>query len=247
MLRQLKLSPNERVLTVSPINRYKICGPGRVWLSLRQRVVAKIFVGPRGQSLLFEQVRTVEDVPLKIKAQVLVRVDPELFTADTLPKLPGLNDGGWEGVVRWQTEYVLRLIVAQQPWQRLNEETVQQRVERQLTQTLADRLVFVGLRVMSVALVNIELPADLQQTLVDAEQVSIEASGRARVLEQYRQIFGENLARVMPYIVQWELLNTIHKNEPNILLNASNLANSDMPLAFRAGNGSRYQIELPLQ
>ncbi len=255
MLRQLKLSPYERVLTIKPINRYKISGPGRVWLSLRQRVVTRLSVGPRGQTLIFEQVRTVENMPLKIKAQVLVRADPELFTNDLLPKLPALNDGGWDGIIHWQTEYVLRLLIAQQSWQRLNEKVTQQRLERQLTQTLAGQLTFVGLCVMNISLINVELPTNLQQTIVEAEQDYIEATGRAKVLEQYKQIFGDNLTQAMPVIVQWELLNSVHKNQPNILLSAQNLGqggngNGKQLLSLRPGGeppASKYQIQLPLQ
>ena len=256
MLRQLKLSPNERVLAVSPVNRYKIYGPGRIWLSPRQRVAARLYVGPRGQTLIFDQVRTAEDMPLKIKVQVLVQADPELFTDQLLPKLAALNDKGWDSIIRWQTEYVLRLLIAQQPWQQLNQEAIQQRVERHLVQTLADRLVFVGLRVMNISLVQVELPADLQQSIVEAEQDYIEAAGRARILEQYKQVFGDTLTQVMPLIVQWELLNSIHKNQPNILLSVPNLGNGDSDdndkqlLSLRPDAeppASKYQIQLPLQ
>lgn len=253
MLRQLKLPPNDRVLIVSPVNRYKIKGPGRVWLTPRQKVATRLYVGPWGHSLVYEQVRTTENIPLKIKVQLLVQVEPTLFNDDLLPKLPPLNSGGWDGVIRWQTEYVLRQLVAQQSWQRLNQENVQKRVERQLKEALADRLTFVGLRVVNTAFVHIDLPHDLQQSIVAAEQEFIEATGRAKLLEVYRKIFGDNLAQVMPLIVQWELLNSIHQNQPNILLNApalGNGGNGKAMLSLMPGDeppASRYQLGLPLQ
>lgn len=253
MLKQLKLPPNDRVLIVSPINRYKISGPGRIWLTLRQKVATRLYVGPWGHSLVYEQVRTAENIPLKIKVQLLVQIDPTLFSDDLLPKLPPLNDGGWAGVIRWQTEYVLRQIVAQQSWQRLNQENVQQRVERQLKEVLAGRLTFVGLRVVNAAFVSIDLPHDLQQAIVETEQEFIEATGRAKLLEVYRKIFGDSLPQVMPLIVQWELLNSIHQNQPNIWLNAPALGNSSNGKAVLSlmpddeSTASRYQMGLPLQ
>jgi hypothetical protein len=250
MLRKLKLPPNDRVLIVSPVNRYKISGPGRVWLTLRQKVATRLYVGPWGHSLVYEQVRTAENIPLKIKVQLLAQVDPTLFKDDLLPKLPALNSGGWDGVIRWQTEYVLRQMVAQQSWQRLNQENVQKRVERQLKEALADRLAFVGLRAVNAAFVSIELPQDLQQAIVEAEREFIEATGRAKLLEVYRKIFGENLSQVMPLVVQWELLNSIHQNQANIWLNASPLGNGKAALTLTAGDespASRYQMGLPLQ
>ncbi|GAB4433514.1 MAG: hypothetical protein Kow0031_15120 [Anaerolineae bacterium] len=246
MLKRLTLPPTERVLVVSPINRYKISGPGRVWLKPRQRVAAKIYVGPRGQSLVFERVRTAENIPVKIKVQLLAQVDPALCSNDMLPKLPGLNGGGWDNVISWQTEYVLRLLVAQQPWQRLSQETVQKRLERQLTETLADRLTMVGLRIINAAFVSIELPGDLQDSIVAAQQDLIRA-------ELYREIFGNNLAQAMPQIAQWELLNAIRTNKPNIWLNGSapgSEANGKAMLSLGSGDdppASRYQMGLPLQ
>ncbi len=246
MLRQLKLPPNERALIVSPVNRYRLCGPGRVWLRLRQEIAARIDVGPRGRPLVYEQVRTAENIPVKIKVQLLTRVDPALLTGELLPKVPALNGGGWDGVTLWQTEYVLRLLVAQQPWQRLNQEAVQQRLERQLKETLADRLVWVGLRVVNTALVSIELPDELQQAIVAAEQDLVQA-------KLYRQIFGGNLAQLLPLITQWELLNSIRKNRPNIWLNGpapGGGGNGKAALSLVPGDepsASRYQMGLPLQ
>ncbi|RME76843.1 MAG: hypothetical protein D6784_05010, partial [Chloroflexi bacterium] len=31
-------------------------------------------------------------------------------------------------------------------------------------------------------------------------------------LESYKKIFGDDLYRAMPYIIQWELMNMLHKS-----------------------------------
>lgn len=129
-----------------------------------------------------------------------------------MAKLPGLNEGGWQGIVQWRTEYVLRQWLADYSWQTLPQQKVQQRLERQLTQTLAEYLEKVALKLMAVCLVRTILPDKLQRTIVQAEQDGVEPRGRALVLREYFDIFGANLAQAMPYIVQWELLNTLHKN-----------------------------------
>jgi hypothetical protein len=98
-------------------------------------------------------------------------------------------------------------------------------LERQLTQTLADYLKVIGLNITSVCLIKTELPDNLQRTIVQAERDGLEPRGRASVLKEYFDIFGNNLAQAMPYIVQWELLNALHKNgQPQVLLTSSALS-----------------------
>ena len=245
MLHITKANPNERLLIESPVNQYKLAGPGRVWLSPRQRVLARIYVGPKGQTFKFENVRTAEEVAVDIQVQVIYKADPELFSQDLLSRIPPLNEGGWQGALNWQAEYVLRMLVAHQPWRELGKEQAKTRLERQFTQTLADRLKMIGLNVFAVYMIKVELPLNLQKTLVQAERDTIEAQGRAEVLKQYFEIFGDNLAQAMPYIIQWEMMNTIHKKgNPAVLLTSDNIfpklpwpVNDTPPL---------YQLQLPV-
>ncbi|HRV92031.1 MAG TPA: hypothetical protein P5526_07705 [Anaerolineae bacterium] len=245
MIRRKTLNPNERLLIESPVNRYRIVGPGRVYLTVRQRVLAKLYVGPQARSLQFEEVRTAEDVPLKITLKVIYRANPELFTCDLLPKIPGLNDKGWASSVEWHAEYVLRQLVAHRSWQEIGRDEVQKRLERQFTQTLEDRLKMLGLQVLAGCVIKTALPASLQQTLIQAERDRIEAVSRANILKSYLEVFGQNLPQAMPYIVQWEMMNTIHKNNPHILLTPNgSLGNPPLP-----GNGSLgniFQLQLPI-
>ena len=248
MIRWERLNPNERLIVESPVNRYKIAGPGWVTLTLRQKIVTRLYVGPRGHSFQFKEVRTAENIPVDVKVQVIYRVDPSLLADELLSRTAGLNDGGWHGSVQWQTEYVLRMLVAQYPWRELNREEVQKRLERHVTQTLADRLKRIGLDIFTVCLVKTELPDGLQKTLLQAEKDTIEAQGRASVLKSYFEIFGASLPTAMPYIVQWELMNTIHKNgDPTVLLTNENLsAQPQLPM-----NGITrppvFHMQLPLQ
>jgi hypothetical protein len=103
-----------------------------------------------------------------------------------------------------------------------------------------------GLAIIAGCLVNIQLPAQLQQTLIQAEEDTVEAQGRATVLKNYFEIFGNNLPQVMPYIMQWELLNTVHKNNPQILLTQAALADK---AALPDPNLVQpvYQLRLPVQ
>ena len=95
MLHGTKVNPNERVLIESPINRYKLAGPGRVWLSPRQRILARVYIGPNGSTFKFENVRTVEEVAVDIQVKVIYKADPELFSQELLSRIPPLNEGGW--------------------------------------------------------------------------------------------------------------------------------------------------------
>ena len=247
MIRWTILNPNERLLIENPINHYKVAGPGQVLLIPLQRVLAKLYVGPMGHSFQYSQVRTAEDVSINVTAQVIYRVAPELFPASLLPRIPGLNDGGWQGILHWQTEYVLRMLIAQRPWRELSREQAQKRLERQLTRTLDDRLKMVGLEIVAVCLVKMELPVNLQKTLIQAEQDNVEAQGRATVLKNYLEIFGDELSQAMPYIIQWEMMNTVHKNgDPKILLTNESLS----PKISVPTNGTTppsFQVQWPMQ
>lgn len=242
MIKPKKITPYQRLLVVSPINRYRLVGPGRVWLTPRQRVLADLNVGTQVQTLRLEQVYTAEKVPLHIEAKVIYHADPSLFTPDLLPRLPGLNSGGWQSVVEWQTNYVVRQLLAAQPWRNLGPRPLQQRLERYLTQALGDRLKVIGLKVLAVNLVKFQLPDQVEQALVNAEQTLIEAESRAKVLQSYRTLFGPNLTQAMPLIIQWELLNAIDQKDPQILL-TSGLAPKLLPLE---GEVLTSLVQLPL-
>lgn len=240
-MRLIKLTPDERVLVESPINRYAVLGPGRVWIKPRQRIISHLHIGPRSELMVIERVRTVEHMPLSFKIQLLYRPEPDLFNDDLLVKLPNLHSGGWSGALRWHTEYVTRLLVAPLSWEVINQEQRQKRLERQLQLALSDRLSRIGLRIISLAVINIGLPSKLQKALVEVES-------RAKILEKYRTIFGDNLIRAMPYIIQWELLSTVHKNHPHILLNASGQSYDEWPVALLPGSkhDTLYQAQLPV-
>lgn len=254
MFKKVKLTPNERALIVSPINRYRVVGPGKIWLKPRQQHLITLYVGPKGKQLIYENVRTAENIPLKITVQLLYQANENQFTKELLPKLEFLGDGGWENILHWQTEYVLRKLVANYTWQELGYKEVQERIERQLAQTLADRVKMVGLNVNGACLLKTELPDNLQQTLVETEANQIETRGRAAILKDYFEIFGDNLAQALPQIVQWELLNTLQKTNPQVLLSAANLTAEGVlprPTLALAQQGDSppkmYQVQLPLQ
>jgi len=180
--------------------------------------------------------------------QILYKVDPDLLTTDLLSRISGLNDGGWHKILKWQTEYVLRLMAGQYAWRQLNREDVQKRLERHLTQTLTGRLKIVGLNIMSVCLVKTELPAGLQHTLIQAEKDTIEAEARAKVLKSYLEIFGPNLTKVMPYIIQWELMTAIHKKgDPKALLTFGSISPKPVLSLNDTVPNTIYQPQLPLQ
>ncbi len=243
----MKLSPNERLLVESGINHFRVVGPGLVWLAPWQRARARLFIGPQGQSIRLNEVRTREDIPVNVTIQVLYRVNPDLFGEELLPKLPALNAGGWQGMLQWRTEAILRPLLAGYPWRGLNSEELQQRLEQQLGLTLADRLKKVGLDLLSVSLVKTELDPALQQTIIRAERDQIEARGRALVLREYLQTFGPNLPYAMPHIVQWELLNLLHKNgQTQFLLSAAGLTPGG-PVSEAALPQPVLQFKLPLE
>jgi hypothetical protein len=91
------------------------------------------------------------------------------------------------------------------------------------------------------------LDGSLQRTIIRSEQDGIEAGGRAKVLKEYFDIFGDRLSQAMPYIVQWELLNTLHKKgNPQLLLGASSLSLGATPASNGDDSSSRYQFSLPI-
>jgi hypothetical protein len=240
-MRPIKLAPDERVLIESPVNRYAVLGPGRVWIKPLQRIITHFQVGLRSELITIEGVRTVEHMPLSFKIQLLYRPDPNIFSDELLIKLPGLHKGGWSWALSWHTEYITRLLVAPLSWEAISQEQRQKRLERQLQLALSDRLSRIGLRIISLAVINIRLPGKLQKALVDVES-------RAKVLEKYRAIFGDNLIRAMPYVIQWELLSILQKNRSHILLNTTGQSYDEWPVAFLSGSKqeSLYQAQLPV-
>ncbi len=241
----IKLKPDERLLIETGVNHYKLVGPGRVWLLPWQRALTMLNIGPQAQPLQFENVRTTENVPVNGVVQLLYRVDPSLFTTDMLPKLPDWQAGGWQAILKWRTEYVFRRVLADFNWRDLGQEAVQQRLERRLTQTLATLLKIFGLNLMAVCVVKTELPADLQRTIIQAERDSLEPRGRALALKEYFDLFGHDLTRAMPHIVQWELLNLLRQNgQTNLILTGTGLA-LDRESAGHEPAPPLYQMQLP--
>lgn len=246
MLRLKRLNPNERLLVVSPVNKYKIVGPGRVFLTPRQQILANVYVGPNSKTFKYDDVRTAENVTVDIKLQIVYRADPDRFSNDLLSRIPPLANGAWQGALNWHAEYVLRTLIADYTWRDLSRDTIKERLERQLVKTLDDRLKIIGLNVFAVYPVNIELPVNLQKTLIQAERDNIEAQGRTEVLKKYLEIFGDNLAQAMPYIIQWELMNSVHKNgDPKILLTTENM--QPRPTFPISGGPPMYQLQVPVQ
>jgi hypothetical protein len=245
MFGRAKARLNERFLVERGINQLKVVGPGWVWFTPGQRYLATLNVGPQGQSFVFEQVETVEKVPLEINVQLLFRVDPGLFTDDLLPSLQGLSEGGWLQVLRWQTEHVLRQMMADYSWQDIGRENVKSRLERQLAWTLAERVRGVGVNLTSVCLIKQALPVGLEKTLVRAVQDRVEVQGRLAVLQEYQKLLGPNLPQAMPYLVQWELLTMLHRSGNLQLLSTAKFP-TDSGDAGDALSNSMFQITLPM-
>lgn len=245
MLKRMKVSRNKRVL-VRVGRHYQVMGPGKIWLNPRQRVVTTINVEPQERSFTMPKVQTLEKVPLDMTVQVLYRIDPDLFSDDLLHHLQRLNEGGWQMKLRWHFEYVVRQLLADYGWRELDRFEIKQRLERQLTQTLADRLKDIGLNITGIYLIKAELPDDLQRTIIQAEQHEVEARGRATVLKEYFELFGTELSQAMPYVMQWELLNTLHKNggSPQLLMTASSPSlETTLP---GSGASPLFRMDLPL-
>lgn len=236
-----KLNPNERLLIESGVNHYQVVGPGWVWVKPWQKSLVQFYIGSQSQALTFDEVRTADNIPLNLTVQLLYRVDPALFSESLLPSLPFLHGGVWQKILSWRSEYVLRQMLLAYKWEELSQPGVQTRLERRLGQTVSEFVKVVGLRVLTVCLVKIELPSALQQTLVQVHQDSLEPRGRAQVLQEYVKIFGADLPRVMPYIIQWELMNTLHKNSQTQLL----LTNSALSLNGHTASQPVYQLPLP--
>lgn len=236
-----KLNPNERLVVESGLNRYKVVGPGRIWLAPWQTALTRLYIGPQEMALSFVEIPTGEHIPVDVELRLLYQIDPALFSPALLPQLPRLNEGGWAAILRWRTEYVLRPLIAAYGWRELGQPVIQQRVERHLRQTLTDLVQPVGLSLPAASLVKVGLPAELQQTLLQAERDSLEPLGRAEVLKRYVELFGPDLAEAMPYIVQWEVLNALHKEgHLQILLTDAGLLDGRSPR-------SEPLFQLPLQ
>ena len=245
MLKRMKVSRSKRVL-VRTGRHYQVMGPGKIWLNPRQHIITTINVGPQEKSFTVTKVQTVEKVPLDVTIQVLYRIDPDLFSDDLLHHLQKLNEGGWQSKLHWHFEYVLRQLLADYGWRDLDRFEIKERLERQLTQTLADRLKGVGINITATYLIKAELPEDLQQTIIQTEQNEVEARGRATILKEYFELFGNDLSQAMPYVMQWEMLNTMHKNggNPQFLMTASNPSlDASLP---GIGTSPVFRMDLPV-
>jgi hypothetical protein len=240
-----KLNPDERLLVVNGATHYKLVGPGLVVLAPWQKALTKLYIGPQGQPCEFREVRTAENIPVDVTAQVIYQVDPDLFSNDLLPKIPGLNEGGWKSILKWRVEHILRQMLASYSWRKLSQPEIQSRLERQLTQTLTACLKIIGLKIMSVCLVKIGLPGNLQNTILRAERDGIEPRGRALVLKQYFDIFGHDIAQAMPYIIQWELLNVMHKKDGQQFVFTNSLLSPDQQPPGNGSIQSVFQMQLP--
>jgi regulator of protease activity HflC (stomatin/prohibitin superfamily) len=240
-----KLNPNERLLIESVINHYKLLGPGLVLLYPWQKALTRLDVGPQERTLQFERVQTVENVPVKVTLEVFYHVDVDLLTDDLLSRIPGLSKGGWRDILQRRAEQGLRRMLAGHSWRELGQQALQQRLEQQLSQTLADHLKGFGLKVTSVCLAHTELPDNLQNTIVETEQESLELRDRALALKACADIFDGGLSQTMPYIMQWELLCLLHKNgQPQLLCTSPALSLGEQMFN---GKGTRpmFQLRLP--
>ena len=224
MIARIRVGPNERLLVNDRADNYKIFEPGWAWLKLGQYPVTTVSVAPQAQTVTFVEVQTVENIPLDVSLQMVYHIDPARLTPALYPNLVGLNEKGWQMAIQSHTEYVLRQLLGDYSWQNLDRKVIRQRVERLLLRTLATRLEKLAVNILSLGLMKITPPPTLQRTLVRAEQDRVEAQGRISVLNDYFEIFGGDLPQAMPYVIQWEFLNMLHKQEnPNVVLAAANL------------------------
>lgn len=220
----IKLKPYERVVIESGVNHYKVVGPGLIWRKPWQKTLTTFSVAPQIQALHIKAVRSVEDIPIDFSLQVLYRVDTTLFTTDLLPNVPGLNESGWQSVLQWRTEAVLRSLLTAYSWCDLKKQAVQQQLQRHLTRVVGDLVQVVGLAIMEIYLLKMEFPVELQESLIQAGRDGVEAKGRAIVLKEYLDIFGANLPEAMPHVLRWELMNLLNKKgHLQLLLATSNL------------------------
>jgi regulator of protease activity HflC (stomatin/prohibitin superfamily) len=245
MTRLVKVGPKERLLVESGINHLRLLGPGLIWLKPWQRKRAKLYVGPNPMTINCSKVRVEDDIPVNLTIKVIYQINANLLNDDLLPRVPGLNEGGWHNIVHWRTEAVVRRLLARYRWQQIKEDDVQEQLEQHLRDALIERLKIVALDVIAVTIVSTDLDDQLQRTVVQAEQSEVEARGRATVLKKYFEIFGDSLPQAMPYIIQWELLNMLHKKgNQQLLLTAagltpdSGLTNAGLPQPV-------FQMKLP--
>lgn len=218
----VKLHSYERMVIESGVNHYKVVGPGLIWPKPWQKTLTTFSIAPQIQALQIKAVTSKEDIPIDFSLQVLYRVDPTLLTQDLLPNVPGLNKRGWQTVVQWRTELVLRSLLTAYSWGDLKNQTAQQRLQRHLTRVVGDLVQAVGLVIMEIYLFKLELPVELQQSFIRVGRNRVEARGRAMVLKEYLDVFGTNLPAAMPHVLRWELMNLLHKKGyPHLVLAAS--------------------------
>jgi regulator of protease activity HflC (stomatin/prohibitin superfamily) len=243
-MKLIKVRPNDRLL-VEQGARHKVAGPGWVWVFPWQRVITTFSIDARSETFEFREVRTKEHLPVNLMVRVSYQVEPALFTPQLLPKIPALSSQGWSSTVQWQTEHLLRQALADFSWADLGRFGPQEQLEHQLAQTMSNRLAAMALKVFGFHLIKTELPGKLQQTLVQAEQDTIEAGGRAKVLKDYFSTFGGQLNEAMPHILQWEAMNLLHKNGKSHLL-LTNPSASPATLAGLDTGHPNLQVKLPV-
>lgn len=83
-----RLNQDYRILVEVGVNRYKLFGPGLVWLMPWQKILAEIHIAPQVQLLQVNEVQTTELVPVNVSLQVLYRITPENFSDDLARAMP---------------------------------------------------------------------------------------------------------------------------------------------------------------
>lgn len=190
-------------------------GPKKVRLMYWQKQQCEFSIAPKGASILAEDVMTSENIPLVISLFVLYKVDPALWESKTpIWRLPKWNEGGWEGAVKRHAEKILRMSVTARSWRELNQKTVQEEIEAEIKEALNERMKSMVVSIVAVSIIKFELPPDMQESLVRAEQDVIESVGRVDAMDEYLKIFTGNAQayRLIPYIIKWDLLNLLHKH-----------------------------------
>ena len=90
--------------------------------------------------------------------------------------------------------------------------------------------------------VNLNLLKDDLLPRIQAEREALDTLGRVVALKQYIEAFGGDLAELMPFVSQWELLSTLrHKDGTQYLLTGSPLSPDPS-----AAPPPAYQLQLPL-
>lgn len=234
-MKWLEINPDERVLIKGRGNNYKIGYPDRVWIGPFSQVLTKFSVGVRSERFRFDNVATANNALINVTVQVLYRVDPDLLNPGTLHLIPGLNDGGWAGILRWRAESVFRRVLGRHQWldvTRPKTDADETEIETKLRQKLAGYTERVGLQIVGVSFIKTDLPTE-----------TLELQWRTEMIKTYRDLFNGNMQQALPFI-KWELTNTLQRNGGSHLM----MSNSDpFSTASEPGKDSpHYLINLPV-